>query len=41
LAQPIDPKEGAAGANRDYKVRLQNISPLDRQRAQPLARACV
>jgi hypothetical protein len=31
----IGPKEGAARAHRDYEVRLQNISPLDGQRAQP------
>jgi hypothetical protein len=41
LAQPIDPKEGAAGADCDYKVRLHNIGPLDRQRAQPPLRACI
>ena len=33
--QLIGPEEGAPSADRDYKIRLENISPLDRQRAQP------
>jgi hypothetical protein len=35
LSQLIGAEEGAAGADRNYKVRLQNVGPLDGQRAQP------
>jgi len=41
LSQLIGPEEGAPGADRDYEIGLENISPLDGQRAQPSVRACV
>ena len=35
LAQTIGAEQGATSADRDYEIGLVDISPLDRQRAQP------
>lgn len=39
LAQPISTEQSATGADRDYKIGLENVGPLERQRAQPPVRA--
>ena len=41
FAKVIGPKQCATGADRHYKVRLENIGPLDRQRPQPTLGASI